>query len=208
MYDVLRASYRFNCPSRPEGEAPNVPLSAFRRLERLPGAVHPALYRVAYGCPCGETHLALLSHSDLDYAPLGEVETAFRNLLTGRDEPVGGELAEHARAQVQRGNWPWCLYCSREGRMKPVYPSSLLLVLPHQRSDELIGVAMRCPSCGDASVNLVTQPHLDVPFYHDRVVRFVERPYGDGRDLTLERFHEELHSARFDAERARFPDAA
>jgi hypothetical protein len=208
MYDVLRASYRFHCPHLPEGGLRGVRLSAFRRLERLPGAAHPALYRVAYDCGCGELHLGLLSHADLDYAPLGDVETRFRNLLTGRTEPVGGELAEHARAQVQRGNWPWCLYCSREGRLKPVYPSSLLLVMPHERSDELLGVAMRCPTCGDASVNLVTQPHLDVPFYHDRVVRFVERPYGDGRDLTLERFHDELHSARFDSERARFSDAA
>ena len=64
-----------------------VRLSAFRRVERLPGAVHPALYRVAYDCGCGETHLGLLSHADLDYAPLGDVETEFRNLLTGRTAP-------------------------------------------------------------------------------------------------------------------------
>ena len=57
MYDVLRASYRFHCPRRPDGELTRVPLSSFRRLERLPGAVHPAVYRVAYDCPCGEQHL-------------------------------------------------------------------------------------------------------------------------------------------------------
>ena len=44
--------------------------------------------------------------------------------------------------------------------------------------------------------------HLDVPFYHDRVVRYVDRPFGDGRDLTVEVFHHQLHSARFDSERA------
>ena len=52
------------------------------------------------------------------------------------------------------------------------------------------------------SLNLVSGAHLDVPFYHDRVVRFVDRPFGDTRDLTVEVFHHQLHSARFDAERA------
>ena len=112
MYDVLRASYRFHCPRRPDGEMVRVPLSSFRRLERLPGAVHPAVYRVEYDCSCGDRHLGLVSHDDLDYGPLSTVEVEFRNLLTGRTEPVGDELAELARCQVQRGNWPWRLYCS------------------------------------------------------------------------------------------------
>ena len=56
MYDVLRASYRFHCPNRAEGELARVPLSAFRRIERLPGAVHPAVYRVEYDCACGVVH--------------------------------------------------------------------------------------------------------------------------------------------------------
>ena len=63
-------------------------------------------------------------------------------------------------------------------------------------------VGMTCPSCGEVSLNLVSGAHLDVPFYHDRVVRFVDRPFGDTRDLTVEVFHHQLHSARFDAERA------
>ena len=97
-----------------EDECTRIPLSAFRRLDRLPGAVHPAVYRVEYDCACGDVHLGLVSHSDLDYGPLAPVEVEFRNLLTGRTEPVGDELAEVARSQVQRGNWPWRLYCSRE----------------------------------------------------------------------------------------------
>ena len=94
-----------------------------------------------------------------------------------------------------------------EARLKPVFPSSLAVVLPHGRGD-LVGVAMSCPSCGEMSLNLVSEPHLDVPFFHDRVVHFVERPFGDGRDLTLEQFHDRLHSARFDAARSDLPDAA
>jgi len=207
MYDVLRASYRFHCPCQPAGERTYVPLSAFRRLERLPGAAHPAVYQVEYGCRCGDSHSGLVAHSDLDYGPLGQVETEFRNLLTGRSERVGGEMAELARMQVQRGNWPWCLYCAEEARLMPVYPSCLLLVLPHEDAADMIGVAMRCPGCGHTSVNLVSQPHLDVPFYHDPVVRYLERRYGDERDLTIEQFHDQLHSSSFDVERSRFPGA-
>ena len=93
MYDTLRASYRFHCPHRPGGELTRVSLSSFRRLERLPGAAHPAVYRVVYDCACGELHQGLVTHADLDYGPLAPVEVEFRNLLTGRTEPVGDELA-------------------------------------------------------------------------------------------------------------------
>jgi hypothetical protein len=44
--------------------------------------------------------------------------------------------------------------------------------------------------------------HVDVPFFQNPVVQYVRRPFGDGRELILERFHEELNSAWFDAERA------
>lgn len=203
MYDVLRATYRFHCPRRPDGELTRVALSAFRLLERLPGAAHPAVFRVEYDCQCGDRHQGLVSHDDLDYGPLHPVELEFRNLLTGRSEPVGDELAELARMHVQRGNWPWRLYCSPEARLRPVWPSSLAMVAPAgEGRDDVLGVAMSCPACGELSVNLVSGAHLDVPFYHDRVVRYVDRPFGDARDLTVEGFHHQLHSARFDAERA------
>lgn len=204
MYDVLRASYRFHCPRRPEGDLARVPLSAFRLLERLPGAAHPAVFRVEYDCPCGDRHQGLVSHDDLDYGPLHPVELEFRNLLTGRTEPVGDELAELTRMHVQRGNWPWRLYCSPEARLRPVWPSSLAMVAPARDGrDDVLGVAMSCPACGEVSLNLVSGAHLDVPFYHDRVVRLIDRPFLDSRDLTVDDFHERLWSAGFDAERAR-----
>jgi hypothetical protein len=87
--------------------------------------------------------------------------------------------------------------------MRPVWPSSLAMVAPGEAGrDGVVGVAMSCPGCGEVSLNLVSGPHLDVPFYHDKVVRYVDRPFGDGRDLTVEGFHHQLHSARFDSERA------
>ena len=67
---------------------------------------------------------------------------------------------------------------------------------------------MNCPSCGQTTLNLVSEPHLDVPFFHDRIVHYVERPFGDARDLTVEEFRARLHSARFDAARSDLSDAA
>jgi hypothetical protein len=202
LYDLLRARYQFHCPRRPEGETRLVALSRFRSIERLPGAAHPAVYRISYLCDCGDHHQGLVAHSDLDYGPIvpqGELE--FRNLLTGRAEPIVDELADLAQRQVQRGNWPWRLYCSAESALKPVFPSCLTLVSP--AASDLVGVAMHCPTCGQLSLNVVTESHLDVPFHHDQVIKILERPFGDVRDLTVERFHAELHSAGFDTERAR-----
>ena len=41
MYDALTARFTFACPRR---ERTHVALSSFRRLERLPGAAHPAVF--------------------------------------------------------------------------------------------------------------------------------------------------------------------
>ena len=128
MYDVLRASYRFHCPHRPPGQLRTVALSRFRSIERLPGAAHPAVFRVTYLCDCGDDHVGLVAHDDLDYGPIAATPVEFRNLVTGRTEPVAGELVELTRAQVQKGNWPWKLFCGREAKLKPVFPSSLALV--------------------------------------------------------------------------------
>jgi hypothetical protein len=200
MYDVLRASYRFHCPQREQGQLRSVALSHFRSIERLPGAAHPAVFRVTYRCDCGDDHVGLLAHDDLDYGPIAATRVEFRNLVTGRTEPLADELLELTRAQVQQGNWPWKLFCGREGQLKPVFPSSLVRVCPAE--SELVGVAMNCPSCGELSLNVVSEAHLDVPFYHDRIVRLIDRPFLDERDLTVEGFHQQLWSAGFDAERA------
>src|SRR5205085_5746478 len=68
VYDALTSRYTFACPTRGESQ---VNLSAFRELERLPGAAHPAVYRVRFACPCGEDHLGFVSHAELDWEPLG-----------------------------------------------------------------------------------------------------------------------------------------
>ena len=68
MYDALTTRYTFACPAR--GET-SVRLSAFREVDRLPGTAHPAVFRVRFACGCGDDHVGLVTHDDLDWAPLG-----------------------------------------------------------------------------------------------------------------------------------------
>ena len=90
VYDVLRALYTFACPAR---EHTSIPLSSFREVERLPGAAHPAVFRVRFACACGDEHDGLVAHDDLDWAPLGVgEERTFHNLMTARRQRVGEEL--------------------------------------------------------------------------------------------------------------------
>jgi hypothetical protein len=194
MYDGLTGRYTFPCPSR--GEV-SVPLSDFRFLERLPGASHPAVYRVTFACACGEDHDGLVTHDELDWAPLGASEAAFLNLMTARLEPIAGELLDLAARRIQAGQWPWSFFCYPEERPRPVFPSAFLALAP---GDEEVGLAVHCPSCSRTTVNLVSRAHVDVPFYNDRRVAVVEHVF------TLDRsqghaLHEELFSASFDARR-------
>src|SRR5438270_8315271 len=161
MYDALRSRYTFSCPRR--GET-HVSLSSFRVLERLPGAAHPAVFSVRFACPCGEEHQGLVSHDDLDYAPLGLVEGSFLNLMTATMDEVAEELGELAASRIQAGEWPWSFFCYPEERPRPVFPSSFFVLAPG--GDEL-GLAVRCPACAGISVNLVSHAHVDVPLHND-----------------------------------------
>jgi hypothetical protein len=196
MYDELTARYTFSCPSR--GEV-RLPLSEFRLLDRLPGTGHPAVYRVTFACACGEEHEGLVSHADLDWAPVGGSETAFLNLMTARLEAVAEDLRDLAASRIQAGDWPWSFFCYPEERPRPVFPSSFRVLTPAEE-DEL-GVAVRCPSCARTTVNLVSREHVDVPFFNDRRIRVVEHLFAGDRSLTLEEFRAELHSGSFDARR-------
>ncbi len=202
MYDALRNRYRFTCPST-DGNVER-PLSALRSIERLAGAASPPVYRVTYGCAaCAGEHAALLTERDLDVDPVAPREsTTFRNLLTGRDEPVAPELADRTERKLRRGVWPWTFYCACEHDVRPGYPSRLARLAP-TRHPGLVGVAVRCAACDGVSINIVSERHLDEPFYHDPTVRFVDRPLAPGAGL-VERFTHELWSGAFDHERNRF----
>jgi hypothetical protein len=195
MYDALRSRYTFPCPTRGETHAM---LSSFRRLERLPGAAHPAVFRVTFACACGEEHLGLVAHDDLDWAPLGLTELRFHNLVTARLDEVGDEFADLAARRIQAGEWPWSFYCYPEERSRPVFPSSFALLAP---GGDALGLAVLCPTCARVSVNLVSPEHVDLPFHNDAHVGVVEHHFPGDVVHALEEFRQELYSASFDVRR-------
>jgi hypothetical protein len=199
MYDALTSRYTFSCPARGETR---VPLSDFRRVDRLPGAAHPAVYQVRFSCACGEEHDGLIGHDDLDWAPLGLDRGLFLNLMTSKLEPVATELADLAAAWIGGGTWPWSFFCYPEACARPVFPSSFLLLAPGQsRRDGGLGLAVRCPACQRLSVNLVSHRHVDVPFHNDDRVAVIDHVFADDALATVEQFRAELDSSSFDARR-------
>ncbi|MFZ0342744.1 MAG: hypothetical protein WAL31_10460 [Gaiellaceae bacterium] len=195
MYDPFTSRYAFACPVRGETQ---VLLSAFRSIERLPGAAHPAVFRVRFDCACGGEHDGLLTHEELDWAPLGLAAGEFVNLMTARLDSAGAELGELAARQIKRGEWPWSFFCYPEDQPRPVFPSSFTLLTA---TGGTVGLAVRCPNCRLLSVNLVSHPHVDVPFHNDREVGVVEHVFAEDAATTLDEFRAELWSASFDARR-------
>src|SRR3954453_1848729 len=128
MYDALRTQFTFSCPVL--GET-HVRLSAFRRLERLPGAAHPAVYSVRFACSCGDEHPALVAHHPPALAPLGlAAGPAFLNVMTAKLEDLAAELGDLAARRIHGGEWPWSFYCYLEERARAVVPSAFLLLGP------------------------------------------------------------------------------
>jgi hypothetical protein len=204
MYDALTARYTFACPRREEA---HVALSSFRRLERLPGAARPAVYGVQFDCSCGEEHPGLVSHDELDWAPLGAQqggpEGRFFDLMTSRTAETAAELLDAAASHLKAGEWPWSFFCYPEGRPRPVFPSSFVAVAPGQArvGERRVGLAVRCPACGALSVNLVSHAHVDLPFANDARIGVVDHVFADDALRTIEEFRAELHSSTFDERR-------
>jgi hypothetical protein len=195
VYDALTGRYTLACPAH--GEA-RVQLSSFRRLERLPGASHPAVYRVDFDCGCGGEHAGLVAHDELDWAPLGLSAGAFVDVLTDRLADAGAELGDRAARRIGAGEWPWSFFCYLEERPRPVFPSSFVVLAP---GDGRLGLAVRCPACGSLSVNIVSRAHVDVPFWNDARIGVVEHVFADDAVRTLDVFRAELYSAAFDERR-------
>ena len=197
MYDALTTKYAFPCPQR--GEA-RVALSSFRRIEQLPGAIHPAVFEIAFDCACGDRHPGLVSHDELDWAPLGLREGVFLNLMTATVDPLEDELADLAARRIGAGEWPWSFFCYPEERPRPIFPSSFFLLAPAEDGGS-IGIAVRCPVCGSVSVNLVSAEHVDLPFHSDTEIGVVEHVFQLDAERAIEEFAAELYSARFDPRR-------
>jgi hypothetical protein len=198
MYDALTTTYRLSCPRH--GQT-SVRLSRFRLVDELPGARHPALYRIVFACGCGDEHPGLVSHDELDWAPLGlEAGLTFLNLMTSRRDSVALELSDLAAQRIKAGEWPWSFFCWPEDRARPVYPSAFRLLVDSGR-DSRIAVAVRCPGCGRVSVNIVSREHLDVPFHNDREIGVVPHLFAGDEAATIDSFRTELYSVGFDARR-------
>lgn len=198
IYDRLTSRYTFACPERGDTR---VALSRFRRVERLPGAAHPAVYRVSFECGCGGEHPGLVTHAELDWAPLGLGEgISFLNLMTDHLEALEVELAELAATRIGAGEWPWSFFCYPENLHRPVFPSSFFLLAPSGPRGA-VGLAVRCPACGRTSINLVSEQHLDLPFHNDAEIGVVEHVFSVDAAQAVEEFAAELDSAQFDARR-------
>jgi hypothetical protein len=169
----LTSRYGFSCPVR--GET-SVTLSAFRSLEALAGTSHPVVYRVTFACGCGGEHAGLVTHEELDWAPLGFGGERFFNLMTAQLEDVSVELSDLAARRIQAGEWPWTFFCLPEERPRPVFPSAFFLLAA---SDDAVGVAVKCPVCARTSVNLVTHSHVDLPFHNDPEIGVVRHVFWD-----------------------------
>jgi hypothetical protein len=198
MFHALTTRYGFACPERGETR---VSLSAFRRIEQLPGAEHPAVFQVDFDCGCGGRHPGLVSHDELDWAPLGlQEEGVFLNLMTATLDPVEGELADLAATRIKAGEWPWSFFCYPEERPRPIFPSAFFLLAP-THDGSAVGIAVHCPVCSSVSVNLVSAQHLDLPFHNDEEIGVVQHLFAPDAERVVEEFASELHSARFDARR-------
>jgi hypothetical protein len=140
-----------------------------------------------------------VAQDDLDWAPLGFSAGSFLNLMTSRVEDVAVELGDLAARRIEAGDWPWSFFCYPEGRPRPVFPSAFWLLSggPGAR----VGLAVRCPACSRVSVNLVSAPHVDVPFHNDREVGVLEWVLDGDADALVAEFRSELHSSSFDLRR-------
>jgi hypothetical protein len=180
-----------------------VRLSAFRQIERLPGAAHPVVYCVVFACGCGDEHVGLVTETELDWEPLGlEPGRTFVNLMTSRHDDLSDDLVAIAVARICAGEWPWSFFCFPEERARPVTPSSFVHLAPGGETRcGTLGLAVRCPVCASVSINVVSESHVDLPFWNDPRVGVVEHVFGDDALRTIDAFCAELHSASFDERR-------
>jgi hypothetical protein len=170
-------------------------------VEQLPGPTQPAVFGIDFDCACGTQHPGLVSHDELDWAPLGlGADATFMNLMTATVDRVDAELADLAARRIQAGEWPWSFFCYAEERSRPVFPSAFVVLAPAGSGEE-VGLAVRCPACGSISINLVSAQHLDVPFHNDREVGVVEHLFAADAERVVGEFAAELYSARFDSRR-------
>ena len=196
MYDALTARYTFACPRR---EQAHVALSSFRLLERLPGAAHPAVYEVRFDCSCGDEHPGLVSHEDLDWAPLGGHAGAFVDLMTSRiRRRRRPSCARPRRRTCRRGSGRGASTATRRDargrsfrpRSSPSRPASA-----GSGSPSAARSARRCRSISSRRRTSTSRSRTTSR------IGVVDHVFPDDALRTVEAFRAELDSSRFDERR-------
>ena len=200
MYDALTIRVHLLVPAARRDARCACRASA--RLDRLPGAQHPAVYRVEFACGCGAEHPGLVTHDDLDWAPLGLAdETTFLNLMTSRLDSRRRRARRPGRCADQGGGVAVELLLLARGAAAAGVPVGV----PAARADGA-GRSRRARGALPGLRQGLREPR------HARARRRAvrERPRGGGGRAPVRRatptrccdeFHEELYSASFDARR-------
>ena len=177
-----------------------MPLSRFRVLERLPGAAQPAVFKITFACDCGGEHDGLVTHDELDWAPLAGSGCG----LPQPDDRAASSRPRSICSTSPRGgsspvSWPWSFFCYPEERPRPVTPSAF-------RRPR--GAAGRGSASRSSARRARTRPSTSsaaststCPFYNDRRVGVVEHIFARDHELALAAFRDELLSGVFDARR-------
>ncbi len=196
MYDTLTTPTRSPAPCTARRTCGSRASAGSRSCR---ARTHPAVYRVEFACGCGHEHPGLVTHDDLDWAPLGvQDETTFVNLMTSRVEPIGERARRSRRGADQGGGVAVELLLLAGGAAAARVPVGVQAARaggdrrPRRRRRALPGVREG-----------VGQPRLARA--RRRAVR--ERPRGGGGGAlfeddaaaTLEEFRAELWSGAFDA---------
>lgn len=143
MWDPLQSAWRLRCPE--QENPPTVRLHDFRQIERLAGAVSPAVYRIRFDCDCGERHTALLTASELDLDPVTTPLPCHHDLLLGRTAWAADELERRWQDAIVRGTWPLRVRCPRNHAAQMAWPSLLRAIEP--LSGERAVIHYECPCC-------------------------------------------------------------
>ncbi len=147
-FDAIAGGWDAVCSA--SGDHGVLRLSAFRRVERLPGAGAPPAHLVTYRCAdgCGGHHTLLMSGEELDWSPIATALPAHFDLMTGRMavEPDAG--VERWWRSMRDGHWPVTLRCEHHDAPVPAWPSCLRALEPDDERDvRWLLVHWRCPLC-------------------------------------------------------------
>ena len=158
---------------------------------RLPACASPAAAATSIR--------GLVSHDDLDWAPLGAQAGSFLNLMTSRTLDGAAELRT-AAARIAGGGVAVELLLLPGGAAAAGLP---VLVLRCSRPARALARRLPCAArpVSALSVNLVSHAHVDVPFHNDGRIGVVEHVFAEDALRSVQEFRAELYSARFDEQR-------